>query len=443
MVGWVWRRVVARVCLSVAVLAGLLVAGGWIAAGQPGSLSVRGLAGRSHDGIRLLAGPGQPDAAPGSLLDAVAASSPVNAWAVGTTSHQSFPANSTLTERWDGVRWKVVPSPSPGGAGRDAVSVLTGVAAISRTSAWAVGYFDASAAVLASKQAMIMRWDGVSWAQVPSPNLPDSILKGITAVSPANVWAVGFTGRHALIEHWNGVKWKRVASPSPFGSALNAVSATSRANVWAVGQAGRGTLTEHWNGVKWKRVASLSPDRRRGTVLLAVTAVSRTNAWAAGRYQRPRETGLIEHWDGIRWRQVPGHGSIVRGLASASRSVWAVGSAGRLALIEHRARGKWTAVRSPVPARAAAVQLRAVTMTSARSGWAAGVYLSGNSAQALIERWNGRRWQRLAAPSPGGPTWATAIDVPGTDANSDVGYRVEVDSVSCASADNCSAAGDI
>jgi hypothetical protein len=440
-VGRVWHRVVARVCVSVALLAGVLVAGGWIAAGQPGSLAVRGLAGRSHDDVRLVAGSGQPGAAPGSSLNAVAASSRVNAWAVGTTSDQSFPANSTLTERWDGVRWTVVPSPSPGGAGRDAVSVLTGVAAVSRTSAWAVGYFDANAVVLASKQALIMHWDGVTWAQVPSPNLPDSILKGITAVSPANVWAVGFTGRHALIEHWNGVRWRRVASPSPFDSALNAVAATSRTSAWAVGQAGRGTLTEHWNGVKWKRVASPSPDRRLGTDLLAVTAVSRTNAWAAGRYQRPRETGLIEHWDGTRWRQVPGHGSIVRGTASAAGGVWAVGSAGRLALIEHRVRGKWTAVRSPVPARAAAIQLQAVTMTSARSGWAAGDYISGNSAQALIERWNGTRWQRLTAPSPGGPTWGTAIVVPGTDADADA--HVEVDSVSCASAGNCSAAGSI
>ena len=383
---------------------------------------------------------GQPVSAPGSSLNAVAAISRASAWAVGTTSDQSFPANSTLTERWDGVRWTVVSSPNPGGSGRDAVSVLNGVAPVSPASAWAVGYYGTNAAVLSTKHALILRWNGAAWTQVAIPRLPDSVLNGITAISPADVWAVGYVGHHTLIEHWNGKRWARAASPSPFDSALNAVAATSRTNVWAVGHTGRGTLTERWNGVKWKQVASPSPHRRLGTDLMAVTAISRSSAWAAGRYHNPGETGLTEHWTGTTWRQVPSQGTIVRGLAAApGGSAWAVGSAGRLALIEHRVGAKWTTMRSPVPSGAAKVQLHAVAMISARSGWAAGDYVSGNNSSALIERLDGTRWQRAAAPSPAGPAWGT----PGTVLAFSGAGEVEVDSVSCTSPGNCGAAGDV
>jgi hypothetical protein len=434
------RRVVARLVVSVAVLAGVPVAAGWTAAGQPESGAVGVLAARSHGGVRQLAGSGGSGSAPGSSLNAVAAISRTSAWAVGTI-HGFSPANVTLIDRWNGTRWTVVPSPSPGGAGGDAVSVLTGVAALSRTDTWAVGYWDSDAAVLSTRHALILHWDGAKWRRVPSPRLADSVLNGITALSPADVWAVGFTGRHTLIEHWNGVRWTRVPSPSLFDSALNAVAATSRASAWAVGHAGRGTLTERWNGIRWTRVPSPSPDRRRGTALLAVTAISRTDAWAGGRYQNPAESGLIEHWNGATWRQVRSAGNIVRGVAATSGGVgWAVGSAGRLALIEHRAGQRWATVRGPVPAGAAAVQLRAVTLVSARSGWAAGDYLDGSQLQALIERWNGNRWQQVPAPGPVGPRWGTAIPVPGFAALN-TGGTARINSLSCASAGNCSAGG--
>ncbi len=66
----------------------------------------------------------------------------------------------------------------------------------------------------------------------------------MAATSASNAWAVGFATNHGtqtLILHWNGVKWARVPSPSPGPSdrddELAAVTAISSGNVWAVGTA--------------------------------------------------------------------------------------------------------------------------------------------------------------------------------------------------------------
>src|SRR6266581_311532 len=99
-----------------------------------------------------------------------------------------------------------------------------------------------------------------SWKVVPTPNPSTSsmALRGVSAVSSSNVWAVGFyngsTSGQTLIEHWNGTNWVVVPSPNP-GTASNsllAISALSSKDIWAVGlyanSAGNfQTLTEHWN----------------------------------------------------------------------------------------------------------------------------------------------------------------------------------------------------
>src|SRR5437660_1014477 len=59
--------------------------------------------------------------------------------------------------------WSVVKSPSPGSN----VNVLTAVAAVSATDAWAVGYYINSDMIF---QRLIERWDGTQWSVVQSPS---------------------------------------------------------------------------------------------------------------------------------------------------------------------------------------------------------------------------------------------------------------------------------
>jgi hypothetical protein len=73
-----------------------------------------------------------------NYLNAVTATSPTSAWAVGEYYIRRGTAARTLILRWDGTAWKRVTSPNPGGSARD-IS-LEGVAASSPRNAWAAGY---------------------------------------------------------------------------------------------------------------------------------------------------------------------------------------------------------------------------------------------------------------------------------------------------------------
>jgi hypothetical protein len=172
--------------------------------------------------------------------------------------YPSGTAERTRTERPNRFSWQKVSSPSPGLN----YNFLSGAAATSASNAWAVGSYDRGTG---RNPALIERWNGTSWKQVPSPN-PGSVnndLFGVAATSATSAWAVGFyssgTGvDRTLIVRWNGKSWKQVPSPNP-GTARNSLSGvavTSATNAWAVGSYSNGsthrTLIVHWNGKTWK-----------------------------------------------------------------------------------------------------------------------------------------------------------------------------------------------
>src|SRR5436189_289900 len=86
--------------------------------------------------------------------------------------------------------WLVISSPNETGA--DA-STLAAVAALSSNDVWAVGNYK----VFNQYQwdTLIEHWDGTKWSIVSSPNVPGAdknFLYAVAALSPSNVWAVGY-----------------------------------------------------------------------------------------------------------------------------------------------------------------------------------------------------------------------------------------------------------
>jgi hypothetical protein len=201
-----------------------------------------------------------PSLSASASLSGVAASSASSAWAVGSYDASITSGNTTLIERWNGTVWKRVPSPSPTGNGAGLSSVLP----TSARSAWSVGCSGCAFGGFAVS--LIERWNGTAWKQVPSPSpAGGGDLRGVAAVSASSAWAVG--GYYAvsgasfsvktLIERWNGTTWKQVPSPSPGTEAsLSGVAATSATNAWAVGTSNSGStsniLIVRWNGTTWK-----------------------------------------------------------------------------------------------------------------------------------------------------------------------------------------------
>jgi len=268
-----------------------------------------------------------PSPGPSGGYDAlygVAATSASNAWAVGNAS------GKTMILRWNGAAWKTVPSPSPG-----SYASLNGVAATSASNAWAVGN--------ASGKALILHWNGTAWRQQASPSISGAF-QAVAATSARNAWAVGFhstsegtaTAGPPIILRWNGVTWKQVPTHLPAGIGnLVGVAATSASSAWAVGCSGclaEGAgvpLIERWNGTAWAKVPGPGAAALAG--LDGVTATSAKNAWAVGTPSGGpgHSTGII-HWNGRTWALVPspnpGGQEHVTGVTATSASdAWAVG----------------------------------------------------------------------------------------------------------------------
>jgi len=336
-----------------------------------------------------------------SQLNGVSASAANNVWTVGGYQSANDGPFRTLTERWDGSAWSFVPSANDG-----AEDTLYGVAAISPTDVWAVGYFMAQ--LTSPETAVIEHWNGKNWSVVPSP-LPGQLswLFGAAAVSANDVWAAGFYYNNAgnsqtLIEHWDGRKWKIVPSPDP-GSTdnqLHAFAVVSAKDIWVVGvqssDAGNSyqTLIERWDGTRWSVVPSPSPGSPLND-LQGITAIGANDAWTVGQSTGSNfvDQTLAEHWDGKSWTVVPTRdinpaGNDLSDVAAfAGNNVWAVGSFFKSGiaqtLVEHWDGKKWSIVPSPDPGKQWD-ELHKMTKIGNRL-WSVGYFEDANVAHTLVE----------------------------------------------------------
>jgi len=202
----------------------------------------------------------------GAVSFSVSAASPADAWAVGRYFRTSPSGFGSLTLRWNGTKWAQVASPSPGAAGNE----LYGVSTVSPTDAWAVG--ESLATDPGSYRTLILRWNGQAWTRVPSPDPGSSYttLSGVSAISPDDAWAVGmYSSNQGLTDstlalRWNGKTWAQVPTPSPdpHNSGVNdvaGVSAVSATSAFAAGYADNAwtgvnlSLILNWNGSKWSQ----------------------------------------------------------------------------------------------------------------------------------------------------------------------------------------------
>jgi hypothetical protein len=176
------------------------------------------------------------DAGTAGGIGGVDAVSTKDGWAVGSTG------TDAVIRRFDGTRWRVVPSPSladpsapSGGTGLSAVDAVDTASA---NTAFAVGtrFGNGNAAVA-------VRWNGSAWSRstVGRTTFTNSRLVAVKAFSATDAWAVGSqastTTDHTLAMHFDGTSWTEVPVPSPGtrNSFLTSVSGVAPNDVWAVG----------------------------------------------------------------------------------------------------------------------------------------------------------------------------------------------------------------
>lgn len=128
-------------------------------------------------------------------LSQVAASSPDDAWAIGTDVllGQSPDTGTSLLLHWDGQSWETRAVPHDQHTSLD----LYGITALTRDNAWLVGgtSVETGPESLPESPCLIMHWDGHQWRQTPAPPVQHRFcdLVSITALSATDIWAAGTT----------------------------------------------------------------------------------------------------------------------------------------------------------------------------------------------------------------------------------------------------------
>ena len=302
------------------------------------------------------------------------------------------------------VKWRVEPSPSPGGT----QSILYGVSASSATNAWAVGCYNVSDPCQSSR-ALIEHYDGTSWQQTDfrQPGASGT-LYGVKATSATNAWAVGSWVKNghqdALIEHNDGTGWSYQPSVSykRRHNALYGVAASSASNAWAVGGALKGSsdyvpIVEHFDGSAWSLNPPTTPGR--GASLNSVTIAAANDVWVAGWYlDKGGEHALLERWDGTDWfayvfSDPTSYFSDIS--ATSPTDVWAVGSEGGAPFVLHFDGGNWRPI-SPPP-----LPQESLHGVKAFSGdvWVVGSWNPAGNRVTLIYRFHNNVWTHVASPN--------------------------------------------
>ena len=246
---------------------------------------------------------------------------------------------------------------------------------------------------------------------VSSPAISGSNLTAVAAVSPTDIWAVGFqgSGPTTLAENFNGTTWSRVTTPNPArttSAELDGVSALSSSAVWAVGESSSGPLVEFFNGKSWSIQASPTIAGGGGT-LSAVDALSATDVWAVGNTGTGETRGqLIENFNGTKWSiiQAPSSHGALTGISAVSTSdIFAVGGGGKDVpneLVQFNG-STWSVVSNgPIDADA-------IDAISATDVWAAG--------SDGLSNFNGATWSQVAFSN--GNTTNDFSAISGTSAN--------------------------
>lgn len=346
------------------------------------------------------------------VFSQVSVVTPRDSWVVGNVyaSSASFLSVQPMLEHWDGAHWTIAAGLNIMGLLKTNShwngAALQRLAVVSASDIWAVGsvgtyaHDSSSSYQPESGQVLIEHWNGRQWQAIPAASGvsdPYSVLNDVAAISPNNVWAVGYTSdaarirTAALLEHWDGSHWTRItpgALTSQVG-VLDSIRATSARDIWVFGRSSpllqSFPLAAHWDGQNWS-VTSLSAATGLNQVK-SVTALSASDIWVAGsgsQISSAPAPALVIHWNGQNWQAVAGTkelgaGTTLLGIAAAkANDIWAAGSAAdKRSLIVHWNGQRWKAVPHPSPSFA---YLSDITINNGKV-WTIGGTYRNNAAQ--------------------------------------------------------------
>ena len=228
--------------------------------------------------------PARAAAQPSYSLAAIAALSANDVWSVGARGAAGAGGalggaqGHSFVLHFDGACWREIAVPD--------VGPLTAVGVAADGEAWALGPAGA-----------VVHWDGQQWRTVlTAARDGGAVLRGLAALAPDDVWAVGSLHGAPFAINWNGAAWRAAVLPdTPDDGSLNAISGTAT-DLWAVGAGADAAhvLTLRYDGTSWSPVPDAGVSDGG---LLTVAAIAPDDVWAAG-------DALLQHFDGTRWSDV-------------------------------------------------------------------------------------------------------------------------------------------
>lgn len=304
----------------------------------------------------------RPAGANHSLLRAIKVFAHDDVWAVGHSTIPIGPDRDQFTTamHWDGLRWSIVPSPSPGPAPGLITCQLWALDGVASNDLWAAGTYKIQVpGGWVGQQVFAMHWDGSSWTVPPGLPLPNtsigagvsgSRVLGVKAIFANDVWFVGDwldvvssssgqTIRPGLLTHWDGSSFTQFNQPIVTGVGhqyFNAIDASGPADIWVVGGAGvagnlPGSPTPvifHYDGSRWTHRVCPTPGNQVNLYDVEVRAPN--DVWIFGisstQLPSPTATTFMVHWNGSTWTRLPGPPGGVSSKVFAANDIWSAGS---------------------------------------------------------------------------------------------------------------------
>jgi hypothetical protein len=320
--------------------------------------------------------------------------------------------------------WRLLPAP--------AASQNMDVSSVDVASAHSV--WMTSRTTSGASRAAILRSNGASVStvphQIPVPPLTSQTVTTGSFSSDTEGWVLSAShptfqldgGQMPTAQHWHQGRWITTPLPVPYdveGTVHQqlSVATVSATNAWIVGgvfeNAGIvgthaiGALIEHWDGTRWSIVDNPAAEAERGA-LYDLDVLSATDIWAVGtRDVGTNHVPLVEHWDGTSWTIVDapagtGPTSLKRVSGTSSHDVWALGTQtipGTInsanALVEHWDGTHWAVVTDFVDyGNSAGIDIFAASPTSV---WAA---IQTPDGVQDFAHWDGTAWSTVPVPGP-------------------------------------------
>jgi hypothetical protein len=324
-------------------------------------------------------------------IAAIAAISPTNIWAVGTTAY-----DHVLIAHWNGKNWSQDKSVTNRG-------FMSAISMDSPTDGWAIGAIGTTAVT-----SLVLHWNGKTWSRDTSAPVAGIYGPSLVTVD-GDVWVGGYIGakESPVMLHRTGGRWYVV--PVAGTHAVTSLAATSPKSIWGAGDiVTSGTdfsrTLLHWNGTTWNTVALPPWASHLQLEVQAMAPGPGGTVWAVGdSATATTESPVTMHWNGKAWLRgavdVPGISGTIGSVASIpGGTAWALGELSNgEAVIMHWNGKAWTAVKSLAIKNGGV--LDAIAATSPDNAWVAGyecekvgIACFRGATLGLVLHWNGKTW---------------------------------------------------